>query len=76
MAENVSADLVLEHLKVIQNRLNTLESGQVEIKTTLIGIQQHMTGFMTNVTAHEGAIASIQARLERIERRLELRGDA
>ena len=72
MADNVTNELLLEHLKSMQNRLSNLESGQAEIKTTLVSIQQHMTGFMTNVAAHEGAIASMQVRLDRIERRLEI----
>ena len=72
MAENVSNELILDHLKTIQGRLSNLENGQSEIKTTLISLQQHMSGFMTNIAAHEGSIATIQSRLERIERRLEL----
>ncbi|WP_174803498.1 hypothetical protein [Martelella limonii] len=72
MADNVTNELLLEHLKAIQSRMTNLEHGQAEIKTTLIGMQQHMLGFMTQTTAHESAIANIHARLERIERRLEI----
>ena len=72
MPGNVTNELLLEHLKTLQSRLGNLENGQTEIKTTLIGIQPHMIGFMTNVTAHESAIASMRARIERIERRLDL----
>ena len=75
MSENVTNDLILETLKSIQGRLSNLENGQSDIKTALISIQQHMVGFMTNTTAHESAIASMQTRLDRIERRLEL-GDS
>jgi len=72
MSDNVTSELILDHLKSIQGRLTNLENGQSEIKTTLVSMQQHMSGFMTNIAAHEGAIASIQTRLDRIERRLEL----
>lgn len=72
MADDVTKGLILEHLKAIQNRLSNLENGQADIKTTLISLQQHMAGFMTNASAHESAIATLQARLDRIARRLEL----
>ena len=72
MPDNVTNELLLEHLKAMQSRLTSLEEGQADIKTTLIGMQQHMTGFMTGATAHESAIASIQTRLTRIERRLDI----
>lgn len=72
MADNVTNELLLEHLKSIQARLNNLENGQAEMKAALIGMHQHLTGFMTHSTAHESAIANIQIRLDRIERRLEL----
>lgn len=75
MTDNATNELLLEHLKAIQNRLSNLENGQADIKTTLISMQQHMTGFMTNATAHESAIAHMQARLERVERRMEISDD-
>lgn len=62
MSDNVTNELILEHLKTIQNRLSNLEGGQDDIKTTLVTIQQHMAGFMTNAAAHEAAIATIQTR--------------
>ena len=63
MADNVTNELLLEQLKSIQNRLSNLEAGQTDIKTTLISMQQHMTGYMTNTTAHESALANLQARM-------------
>lgn len=72
MADVVTNELILEHLKSIQQRLSNLENGQADIKTSLVSIQQHMTGFMTHATAHESAIANLQLRMERLERRLEI----
>ncbi len=72
MSDNVTNELLLEHMKAIQNRLSNLENGQADIKTTLVSMQQHMVGFMTNTSAHESAITNMQVRLDRIERRLEL----
>ena len=56
MADNVTNALLLEHLKVLQGRLANLEHGQADIATTLIGIQQDMTGSMTHTAAHERAL--------------------
>ena len=56
MSENVE-NLILEHLKSMQGRLSNLENGQDDIKTTLVSIQQHMAGFMTNAAAHEASIS-------------------
>lgn len=72
MADNVTNELLLEPLKAIQARMTSFEHGQAEIRTTLVAMQQHMSGFMTHATAHENAIAHIQARLDCIEKRLEL----
>ena len=69
MTDTVTNELLLEHLKKIQSRLSNLESGQEDIRTSLPGIQQHMAGFMTTAAAHEGAIAGLQSRVDRIERR-------
>lgn len=72
MSDSVTNELLLEHLKLIQTRLVNIERGQSDLKTSIIGIQQHMAGFMTSAAAQESALAQLQSRVERIERRLEL----
>lgn len=72
MGDSVTNELLLEHLKLIQTRLVDIERGQSDLKTSIIGIQQHMAGFMISAAARESAIAQLQNRVERIERRLEL----
>ena len=59
MTENMTNKLLLEHLKAMQTKLVNLEQGQTDIKTTLIGMQQHMGGFMTSAASHESAIAGL-----------------
>ena len=44
-----------------------------DLKTDMRGLKGHMAAFMQSEVAQDGAIASIQSRLDRIERRLELR---
>ena len=72
MADNVTNELLLEHMKEMHARLTNLEQGQADIKTVLVGMQQHMSGFMTTSAGHEASIAAMHARLDRIERRLSL----
>lgn len=70
--ENVLHDLMLENFRAIRNELASLRSDVTDIKNDLRSIKTHMAGFMQSEVAQDGAIASIQSRLERIERRLEL----
>ena len=72
MPETITNAQIFEQLKAIQSRRANVKDGQAEIKTTLVSIQQHMTGFMTKATAHEGAILAIQSRLDRIKRCLDM----
>lgn len=69
MADNVTNELLLEHLKALRTQVGTL---QTDMKTSLISLRQHLTAFMSTDAAHEGALASLQARVNRIERRLEI----
>ena len=43
-----------------------------DIQSDIRGIKSHMAGFQHSEVAQDGAIASMQARLDRLERRLEL----
>ena len=70
--DNVLHDLMLENFPVIRAELVSLRSDTTDIKSDLRSIKSHMAGFMQSEVAQDGALASIQSRLERIERRLEL----
>lgn len=69
---NVTNELILEHLKAIRSELGNLTSDMADVKTSLTSLRQHLAGFMSTDAAHEGSIAAIQARLHRIEQRLEI----
>jgi hypothetical protein len=70
--DNVLHDLMLENFRAIRAELVSLRSDTTDIKSDLRSIKSHMAGFMQSEVAQDGALASIQSRLERIERRLEL----
>lgn len=72
MTENVTNELLLETLKAIQSKLAKVADDITDLKTDMRGMKGHMAAFMQSEVAQDGALASIQSRLERIERRLEL----
>lgn len=72
MAANVTNELLLETMKALQAKLSDMASDLQDMKTDLRGIKGHMASFMQTEVAQDNAIASIQARIDRIERRLEI----
>ena len=69
MTENVTNELLLETLKASQAKV---ADDIADLKTDMRGVKGHMAAFMQSEVAQDGTLASIQSRLERIERRLEL----
>lgn len=72
MAENVTNELLLETLKAIQSKLGKVADDIVDLKSDMRGVKGHMAAFMQSEVAQDGTLASIQIRLDRIERRLDL----
>ena len=78
MAENVE-NLLLEHLKRFQATLERMERKQDEMLARLSTLEGHVASIMQHQAhlagadaAQQLAIDNINARLDRIERRLEL----
>ena len=69
----VTNELILEHLKRIQDRLMRLEDGQDVMKGDLRSIKSHMAAFMASEAAQDMALAQLDKRLDRIEARLDPR---
>ena len=69
----VTNELLLEHLKRIQDRLTNLEDGQRNIFEELRAHKQLIAGSLATQATYEARTASIEHRLDRIERRLEIR---
>jgi len=65
---NVLHDLMLENFRAIRGELTALRNDATDIRSDLRSIKSHMAGFMQSEVAQDGALASIQSRLERIER--------
>ncbi|WOE75541.1 hypothetical protein [Alterisphingorhabdus coralli] len=72
MADNVTNELIYETLKAMQTKLVSLGDDVTDIKADMRGLKAHMAGFMQTELSQDGAISSIQSRLDRIEKRLEL----
>ena len=72
MTDNVTSELILEHLKAIQGKITRVEDRMGNIEMDIRIIKGHMASYMQSETKQDGAIATLQARLERIEKRLEL----
>ena len=69
----VTNELLLEHMKRIPGRLSRLESGQTDIMTELRSHKALLGALVSQEAVQDGRIADLAARLDRVERRLDLR---
>ena len=76
MPDNVTSELILEHLKAIQAKLARISGDISEIREESRAHRSLTSALVQSDDLRGTQIAHIQARLERIERRLELREDA
>lgn len=72
MADNVTNDLLLEHLKSIQAKMTKIDERLDNIEARIRIIEDRLASFMQYERLHDNNIAALQARLDRIEKRLEL----
>lgn len=73
MAENVSADLLLEHFRRMNSRFDRLDEKLDVLAADMRTMKTHMAGFMGTEALQDTTIAGLSARIDRIERRLDLR---
>ena len=71
MAE-VSAELVLEVLKSLQRDMSVLRGDVSQIKADIMAMRTHLLAVQQDISNIYGVSAQHDARLERIERRLDL----
>lgn len=69
----INAELIYEILKSLQSDIRLLKDGQSEIKQELISIRGTMVSMQQDINNIYGILARHDGRLDRIERRLELR---
>jgi hypothetical protein len=65
-------NLILEHLRAIRSDMSDVKTGLRSIKDEMVGLRQHMGGFLTHESVQDEEIASLRLRLERIESRLNI----
>ena len=70
--QNVTNELLLETWKAMQNKLADVAADVSDVKADMRGLKGHMASFMQTEVAQDNSIAALQARIERIERRLDL----
>ncbi len=67
------ADLMLEILKRMQVSIARLENNMSDVASDLRSVKSHMSGFMQSEFRQDTDLADVKQRLDRIERRLDLR---
>jgi len=73
MTDNVTNELILEHLKVLQADAKTARMERKEIRDELRAIKGHIVALVQSDLNRDSQQGSVYIRLDRIERRLELR---
>ncbi len=69
-------NIIIEHLRALRNDnaelKKGLDGGLRSVKEELVGIRQHMGGFLTHEGVQDEEIATLRARVERLESRLNI----
>ncbi len=65
-------NLVLEQLRPIRADMSAMKHDMSGMRAEMLIIRQHMAGLLGSQTLHDGEIAELKVRLDRIEKRLEL----
>jgi|TARA_A200000159_G_C7021131_1_gene213937 peptidoglycan hydrolase CwlO-like protein len=73
MAQNVTNELIIEHLKQVQSKLSDMAIEISETRSDIRGLKGHVASMLQSEVSKDGEIAAIKLRIERIENRLELR---
>lgn len=72
MDNNETNELLLEHLKQIQTKLSDQDERFSRVENELRAIKAHVAGLVQSDLIRDADYASMQFRLDRIERRLDL----
>lgn len=72
MTDNVTNELLLEHLKSIQAKLVRHDEAFQRIEGEIRVLKSHIYGLVQAEMGRDPDLASLLLRIERIERRLEL----
>jgi hypothetical protein len=67
----VTNELIFEVLRSIQGRLTNIEGSVGEVRNELQAIRVHNVGMLTDIKNIYATTASIEVRLDRLERRMD-----
>jgi hypothetical protein len=65
-------NLIIEHLRALRSDMGEVKGSLRGIKEEMIGLRQHMGGFLTHESVQDEEIVTIKSRIERIEARLNI----
>lgn len=65
-------NLILEHLRIIRADMASMKEEMSGMRAEMLVTRQHMAGLLGSQVLHDGELATIKVRLDRIEKRLEL----
>jgi hypothetical protein len=72
MSDNVSSELVFEHLRRIQGDIAELKLLRGEVRDGFASIRQHLAASHNDSTLLEYRLLALESEMDRIKRRLDL----
>ena len=75
MADNVTNEVLLEHLKALHNESKVARQERREIRDEIRAVKGHVAALVQSDLNRDSQQGNLHARIERIERRLELFDD-
>lgn len=65
-------NLILEHLRAMRADMGSLKDEMGGVRAEMLVMRQHMAGLLGSQVLHDGELAGIKIRLDRLEKRMEL----
>lgn len=72
MSDNVTNELLLEHLKRIREDISRVNDRIGSLETRFLALEQMQNSMLTRLQGIQADVATLNVRVERIERRLDL----
>ena len=72
MADNVTNELILEHLKAMRSEMSDMRSRLSSVESEMRAVKGHLAVLVQADLGRDERIAGFEVRLERVERRLEI----
>ncbi|MEO0487888.1 MAG: hypothetical protein AAF092_18475 [Pseudomonadota bacterium] len=72
MADNVTNELLLEHLKAIRSEMSEVRARLSSVENEMRAVKGHLAVLIQADLGRDERIANFEIRLDRVERRLEI----